>query len=265
MTFTVGNHEIQIDTYILDDTKIKRDAVLIFPGGGYSMVCHDREGGPIALAYLERGINAFVLHYAVGEDYTFPSQLTDASFAMMYLKNHADELGINKDRIFTVGFSAGGHLSGSMAIKHDEPEVLKALGISRGDNKPCGSVLCYPVVSALMPTHQGSFEILAGKPFDEISLEEKKRLSLETNVNADSAPAFIWHTAEDTVVPVCGSISLAEQYCQKGITVSLSIYPYGVHGLALANELTACGSMEMIQPLAQNWVDNSVEWMKTVK
>jgi len=265
LNFTVGNHEITLESYIHKDNSCKRDVVLIFPGGGYAMVCCDREGEPIAKAYFEQGLNAFVLDYKVGADCLYPSHLIDASFAIVYLKKHAAELGINPDRIFTVGFSAGGHLAGSLAILHKDPEVLTALAISEGDNKPCGAILSYPVVSALCPTHAGSFEMLTGKSFSDISTEKKEKLSLECHVDNDSSPVFIWHTSKDTLVPMLGSLRLAEAYYNLSRPVSLRIYPYGDHGAALANEVTADGNPDFIQPLAEEWVEASVKWMQTVK
>ena len=263
-SFEVLGHEIVLNAYIKEDSKAE-DSVLIFPGGGYVNLSTEREGDAIARAYYERGLNAFVLHYAVGDGYRYPSHLIDASFAINYIKNKAEDFGIDPDRIFTVGFSAGGHLSGSMAILHKDKDVLRSLSLNKGDNKPCGSILAYPVVSAIVDTHEGSFQMLSGKPFAEISDEEKKKLSLETNVDEDSAPVFIWHTSEDPAVPVIGSLKLAEAYYRIGRTFSLNVYPYGVHGIALANEETSCGNDNWIQPLAQGWVDDSVKWMKTIK
>lgn len=264
LKFKVLDHEIELHTYVDDGSK-GRDAVLIFPGGGYQNLSVDREGVAVAEAYLERGINAFVLHYAVGNEYNYPSHLTDASFAIVYLKKHADELGIDPERIFTVGFSAGGHLSGSMAVLHKDPEVLSYLGINKGENRPCGAILAYPVVSAKVATHEGSFARLAGKPFADITPEERNKLSLEENVDGDSAPVFIWHTSEDPAVPVIGSLRLAEAYYNIGRHFSLRVYPYGIHGIALANEATSCGHPEWIQPLAAGWVDESVRWIKSLK
>jgi acetyl esterase/lipase len=152
-----------------------------------------------------------------------------------------------------------------MAILHKDKDVLAALGIEKGDNKPCGSILCYPVVSANVATHIGSFAMLSGKPFHEISEDEKKKLSLESNVDEDSAPIFIWHTSEDPAVPVLGSLRLTEAYYSIGRAVSLHVYPYGTHGIALANEETSDGNPSWVQPLAQSWVDESVRWIKTVK
>ena len=264
LKFNIMEHEIELHTYV-EEGKSNKDAVLIFPGGGYAMLSTDREGVAIANAYYERGFNAFVLHYAVGAKHKYPSHLIDASFAITYLKKNSDKLGIDPERIFTVGFSAGGHLSGSMAILHKDPEVLAYLGIEKGDNKPCGSILAYPVVSANVDTHEGSFVMLAGKPFCAITPEEKKKLSIEDNVDEDSAPVFIWHTSNDSCVPVLGSLKLAEAYYSIGRAVTLHVYPYGPHGIALANEETSCGNSEWVQPLAQGWVDESVRWIKAVK
>ena len=152
-----------------------------------------------------------------------------------------------------------------MAILHKDPEVLSALGIEKGDNKPCGSILAYPVVSALVDTHAGSFVRLGGKPFAELTDAEKNKLSLEANVDEDSAPLFIWHTSEDQAVPVIGSLKLAEAYYNIQRHFSLHVYPYGPHGIALANEETSLGNPDWIQPLACGWVKDSVKWMKSLK
>jgi len=42
-----------------------------------------------------------------------------------------------------------------------------------------------------------------------------------------------------------------------------ALYPYGPHGASLANSMSL-GSLDMIQPIAEGWVDASVEWMKTL-
>jgi hypothetical protein len=68
----------------------KRPALIVVPGGGYGMVCTDREGEPIALAYLSKGITAFVLHYSVGKDAPINCPLAEASVAVAYIRNNAE-------------------------------------------------------------------------------------------------------------------------------------------------------------------------------
>lgn len=260
-----SDHRIYVDTYIADDRHYARPAMLVIPGGGYKCVCSDREGEPIALAYFARGFNAFVLNYGTGTDCdVYPKQLIDASRAILHIRKNAEHYAVDKDKVYAVGFSAGGHLAGSLAILSDREEVLSALGIKAGDNRPDGVVLSYPVVTAYDPTHRGSFESLTRKAFDELTDSERENYSLERNVKSSSSPAFIWHTATDAAVPVRGSLYLTAAYAECGVPVTLRVYPYGPHGLALSNEITnSNGGAD--EPIATEWVDKSIEFLKSLK
>lgn len=109
-----------ITAYIADVKNPVRDAMLVIPGGGYGCVCSDREGEPIALAFVARGMNAFVLHYTVKPPHKY-SALAEASLAVAHIKENAEEYSINPERVFVSGFSAGGHLAGSLGtLWHDK-------------------------------------------------------------------------------------------------------------------------------------------------
>lgn len=259
-----SDDRVYIDTYIAEDKSVTREAMLVIPGGGYGVVCHEREGEPVALAYLARGFNTFVLNYRVGTD-RYPDQLIDASRAIVYIKRHAEEFGIDARRVYACGFSAGGHLAGSLAILWNEPRVAEVLGIGGGENRPRACVLSYPVVSAWLMTHTPSVENLIGAPYADIGDEDKDRISLERNVNDACAPLFIWHTAEDEVVPPIGSLTLCAKYIEQGLPVSLHVYPYGPHGLSLADHYCSCNLPQFVQPMAQGWVDESVAWLRSLK
>lgn len=260
-----SDDRVYIDTYVANNKTFLHDAMLIIPGGGYGQVCTEREGEPIAFAYLEKGFNCFVLNYRVNK-IPYPAQLIDASRAILHIRENAEKYCVDPNWVFAVGFSAGGHLAGSLAILHNDPDVLSSLGIAEGENRPDGVVLGYPVVSAMHPTHHGSFiNLMGGKEFQDITAEEKKKLSLELHVNEKSAPAYIFHTAQDTVVPPIGSLTLAAAYVEAGIPVNLNLYPYGSHGIALANNVTACNNTRHLQPLAQRWVEDSVSFLNTLK
>ena len=239
-----------------------RPAMLVIPGGGYSSVCVDREGGPIAEAFMKHGMNCFVLNYRVGKQYKYPDQLIDAALAMDYIRKNAAKYSVDPERVFVVGFSAGGHLVGLISTKHKEAEKL--LGLPENATRPSGSVYCYPVISTFCPTHGGSFYNLTGKQVNEFTPEEESFYSIDTNVTPETPPAFIWHTAEDQAVPVYNSLLLAQAYIKAGIPMSLRIYPYGPHGIALATKQTWKENPAFIQPLAQGWVDDAAEFLKTI-
>ena len=73
------DERVYMDAYVPDAPREAKPAMLVIPGGGYANLAEDREGEPIALAFVARGVCAFVLHYRVGgaED-VYPTQLLDA-------------------------------------------------------------------------------------------------------------------------------------------------------------------------------------------
>ena len=137
---------VYLDVYVANPLEnAKRKAILVIPGGGYNFVS-DREGEVVAQAFMPYGYNAFVLNYSVASESEdlFPRQLIQASKAMKYIKDNADEFDIDPDKVFVVGFSAGGHLTGSLATMWDLKEVYDEIDMPMGYNKPAGAILCYP-------------------------------------------------------------------------------------------------------------------------
>ena len=252
-----------IDTYVVNDSRT-RDAILVIPGGAYIGVCTEREGEPIALEFVGKGYNAFVLNYRVGRGDRFPSQLIDAGSAMIYIRNHAEEFHVNRDRVFAVGFSAGGHLCGCIASMFDYPEVKEAFGDDYVNVRPTGAILSYPVTVMRTASHIGSFINLLGKQPSEFTEDDINRFSLDRVVNKNTAPMFIWHTVEDATVPVRGSLILAEALVEANVPFKVSIYPYGPHGIALGTEITNT-SAGYVQELASSWTTEADLWMKTLK
>ena len=251
----LGIGKATLDIYIGDELK-RAPAMLVIPGGGYGCVCSDREGEPIALAYLSKGFNAFVLHYSVGKDAPINCPLAEASAAIAYIKRNAEKLGVDPERVYAVGFSAGGHLCGSLATLWYRDEIKEKAGIEYGENRPTAVVLQYPVITALGKGHMNSFYNLLGTR--EPTREQLEYYSLEKHVDERSAPAFILHTAADQLVPVENALCMASAYSEANIPFELHIYPFGPHGLALANEVTAQGKEAMIDPQAARWVDDSI-------
>ncbi len=234
-------------------------AMLVIPGGGYGCVCSDREGEPIALAFLAQGYASFVLHYSVAGQKTFPGQLIEASLAMKYIREHAAEYAVDPEQVFAVGFSAGGHLAGTLGTMWHYPEVYRTIDMPMGYNKPTGVLLIYPVVTGVEDFgHKGSFDNLLGT--QEPTEEQLARVSLEKQVDGRSAPAYIVHTANDGLVDVRNSLSLAAAYRAAGLTFEMHIYPDAPHGVALGNRITKCGEEKFDNPAIAKWVENAAIW-----
>lgn len=256
--------DVYIDAYICEKVDYyKRKAILVIPGGGYNIVCSDREGYMVANAFIPYGYNAFVLNYSVARKRVYPAQLIEASLAIKHIRDNAEEYGIDPEKVFATGFSAGGHLCAALGTMWYREEVLKAIpDMEYGYNKPTAIMPIYPVISGTDHPHIGSFQNLLGK--DEPTKEELEYVSAERCVDEKSAPAFIAHSAPDTCVPVQNSIVFANAYANAKIPFTLHIFPNGPHGMALGTKLTSCGYKEMEQPDFAKWVEMAVDWAEMI-
>lgn len=242
--------------YIRDDMEALkhkiRPAALVIPGGAYTMVS-DREGEPVALGFLNVGYSAFVLDYSVNISY--PTALNEALMAVAYIKENAEKYNVDKDLIVAIGFSAGGHLTATLATATEEE--LKSQPFSA--SKPSAVVLSYPVITMGEFTHELTRSIITDN--GRIAPET---LAVENRVDKDSVPAFIWHTYEDDAVPVENSLALACAYRRAGVPFDLHIFEKGWHGLSLSNLET---SDETPADLALyhvgKWLELSIEWLRS--
>ncbi len=257
--------DVYFDTYIREVSREfptnKRPAMLVIPGGGYGM-CSDREAEPIANQYLALGFNCFVLRYSVGENASkrmpsFSQPLLEASLTMSIIRKNAEEWNVDLEKIAVIGFSAGGHLAGSLATMWNDKAIFDELKIPAGSNKPNAAVLCYPVITFASLTHGGTKDNLLGKYNKDSSLI--KKYSLESNVTSDTPPTFIMHTAEDGAVPVRNSLMFASALSEKNIPFELHIFPFGGHGMSTGTSEVCVTENEY----AARWVEFSAKWLKT--
>ncbi len=235
----------------------KRPAILIFPGGGYAY-CSPREAEPIAHEFIAHGYNAFVLDYSVKGAAVYPTQLIEASLAMKFLRDNAEKLRIDPERIFVIGFSAGGHLAATLGTMWHRDFVYNTINMPYGYNKPTGMILCYPVITSGKYAHRGSFDSLLGDGKNDKKL--LREVSLEYAVTKKTVPTFIWHTCTDQAVPVINSVLFAEALSKKNIPYELHIYPEGRHGMSLCREY-----LDAENEYAGDWVRCAEHWMKNTK
>ncbi len=236
-----------------------RIGLVICPGGGYTHLSV-REGELMALRFASHGISCFVLDYHLAPD-RFPVQLCDAAQAVAYVRQAAATYFIDPSKIAIMGFSAGGHVAGSLGVWWQDEALMQQAGTTPEAAKPNAMVLCYPVITAGEKAHRGSFEMLTG------SLEPADHLpySLEKLVTDKTPPSFLWHTWEDNVVPVENTLLMAQALRAAEVQAEVHIWPYGGHGLAMANETTAWpGQTGMIVSEAQRWLDDALRFLKQV-
>lgn len=226
-----------------------RPAVLILPGGGYEFVS-EREEEPVALPFLNAGYQVFVLNYSV-KPLMFPIALREACLAMRYIRENARTFDVNVNMVAAIGFSAGGHLCGTLGTMYDCSEVVDI-----GDAallRPDALGLCYPVTVSYGETHEGSFLNLCG---GDSAL--RQRLSLDRLVRKDMPPVFLWHIRDDFCVPVSGSIALTMELEKQKVDYAAHFYRRGGHGMSV------CGP-QVFTPWIEAWQSKDVPgWLDSM-
>ena len=247
---SVPNHpEAALDGFILDceitlGQERSRPAVLVCPGGGY-VYCSPSAGAPVALSYAARGFHAFVLHYSVGKDAAGFTPLEEISWAIGYIRENAEQWNIDPQKIAVCGFSAGGHLALSSGLL--------------AEHKPNAMILGYPAASAPnMPRANFLLKILEGR--EDVTDADAEKYDLVAKITRDAPPVFLAATAED-LLTAYGALPVAKAYSDLGLRYELHIFQYGPHGYALANEVTADGSTQNLDPAFAQWQELSVQWL----
>jgi acetyl esterase/lipase len=189
-----------------------RRHILVLPGGGYGMHA-PHEGAPVVEWLRSLGLEASVFLYPVHTRHPLPTEAIRAEIRRLRAEG-VDQVGV-------LGFSAGGHAAGMAALAPagDADDVADL------------AVLCYPVVSMVMPGHEGSrLNLLGADAADSL----RRETSLELLVTPDAPPIFVWHTSDDASVPVAPVYRLGEALHGAGVLHAIHVYPSGVHGLGLA-------------------------------
>ena len=235
----------------------KRPCLIVCPGGGYSM-CSQRESEPIALHFLPDGFNVFVITYSTAP-HRFPVQLREVAALTELIYENADKWNCDISRIAILGFSAGGHLAAHYSTMYDCKEVREVFPESKPVN---ASLLCYPVISSDPAfAHMGSFENLTGRHFETAA--EGEYYSCEKQVDKNTPPAFLWHTAGDGVVPVMNTLVYAEALARNKVPFEVHIYPFGGHGLSTCDKMTL-DNVDSDMEYDSSWLPNARRWLKLI-
>lgn len=225
--------------------------IIICPGGAYRW--HSpREALPVARAFAARGWNPWILHYKISEhgETLGTTPLCQAAEAVRTVR--AARPG---KPVILCGFSAGGHVAASLGV-HWKDDGLFAKE-DQALIRPDGLILGYPVITAGEYAHRESMETLAGtEPGAD------RYFGLETYVDAQTPPAFLWHTAGDRTVMVQNSLCFADRLAAVGVPFEMHIYPRGEHGLSLATkEVEEPEKKRYADAHVAGWFEQCIQWL----
>lgn len=209
-------------------------AVVVAPGGGYSILAIEHEGSDTCEWLSKLGVTAVLLKYRVPKrEAQTPDNLAmlqDAQRAITLVRSMQTELKIDPTRVGMLGFSAGGHLTACTALtkKRMYEKVDKADEVF---------------------SHEPNFALLIYAAY----LSDKGGgLKPEFEVKQDSPPMFLALSANDAVTNE-GSAALYLALTKNKVPAELHIYETGGHGY---------GMRKIPHPVA-SWPDRAADWMKS--
>ena len=191
-------------------------AVIICPGGAFHALSINSEGNDVANWLVKKGVTCFVLRYRLAHSLTtdpvaevtakwgkpefdnenkavIPLEIEDGRNAIAYVRTHAAEFGIDKNKIGIIGFSAGGTVTASTAFGYT------------ADNRPDFIAPVYPYFP---PEMVGT-------------------------IAADAPPLFVVAATDDGLQLAPHSANLYQQWLTAQHPAEIHIYSTGNHGFGM--------------------------------
>jgi len=218
-----------ITIFPASNSSTKNPAVIICPGGGYSILAYNLEGTDVAKIFNSWGVTAIVLKYRLPDDAIMKDKsigpLQDEQSALFYVRKNAKQLNIDPQKIGIMGFSAGGHLAATASTHFSKSYISNPENISL---RPDFSILAYPVISFNDSIgHMGSRENLIGR---NPSKQLIQSFSNQLQVTGNTPSTFLVLASDDKTVKPQNSIDYYEALLKNHVPVEMHIYENGGHG-----------------------------------
>lgn len=212
-------------------------AVIVCPGGGYSILAMDIEGTEICDYLNSIGITAVLLKYRVPAKLGQPryqAPLQDAQRALGWIRFNANKWGIDTGRIGIMGFSAGGHLSATASTNYNKRTYDAIDAADQTSCRPNFVVLVYPAYLTMK--------------------DDGDKVAPELFINNNTPPTLLIQT-EDDPVRVEGSLFYYLALKKEKVPAEMHLYAAGGHGYGMRKTGTGIAT----------WPKQMKEWFQTNK
>lgn len=280
-----------LETFIMDsqisyNVYKKRPAIIICPGGGY-MIHATKESEPVAITFMEKGYNCFILKYSVAIDRDnpdselnpyakYPIPVLQLMESIHIIKENAESWYIDKEQIYLMGFSAGGHVCASLGVRWNDMELINKLSFvpKNQELKPSGMVLGYPMLAdnskEFYQLNNRSHNNKSAEIMKEVlyqtkvpTQEQEESINLINYISKDTIPTFIWHSTDDSVVDSTNSTKFINKLMSYGVSCEYHLFGHGNHGKSLASRLISMTEYEIDNHL-NLWITLANYWMKKI-
>ncbi|MGI5819749.1 MAG: alpha/beta hydrolase fold domain-containing protein [Armatimonadota bacterium] len=232
----VDGHPLLLDAYLPADDAIN-PAVVFIHGGGWRN--GDKAGGFRAVRgdrFIAQGVAVISIGYRLSGVAPYPAAVDDCLAAVRWIRENAEGLKVDPDRMAVWGGSAGGHLALMMGFREPGPEDAGADGAPPPNFFRCVVALNPPTdLTADDEMHRERALLAFMAATREEAPERYAEASPLTHLSADDPPVFIMHGTADRTVPYNQALVLQERMEEVGVPVTLVTFEGAGHGLSGAD------------------------------
>jgi len=213
-------------------------AVLYMISGGWVSRWGPPEafGRRSAAGLLAKGFTVFAVRHGSAPKYKVPEAEADVRRALRYVRMHADEFGVDPDRLGVFGGSAGGHLALMLGLVSDDGASDSGDEVLRTASRVAAVVAYYPPVD--IRRMAGPSERF---PALDFPVAQASSISPILFVTSDDPPTLLIHGDADRLVGVRNSEAMYELLQAEGVDSELIIIPGGNHGFTRREDRARAG------------------------
>lgn len=203
----------------------KKPCVIVVHGGSWSS--GDSKQIPELNSLLaQQGYHIAAINYRMAPKYQTPAPVEDIKNCLIYLRQHADELGIDTTKFVLLGRSAGAQIALLAAYTLHDPSIKAVIDFYG----PADMVWGYSIPSnPLIMDSRGVMDRYIGGSYSQVPQKYVACSPLEF-VDKNSPPTLIIHGANDVLVAYEHSRRLNEKLQQNGIKHFWLKLPWATHG-----------------------------------
>ena len=226
-------HNPSLTVFLPPKEKATGAAVIVCPGGGFKELGFNGEGVAPAMYLTNLGIAAFALKYRLPRETNSPYSLPktareDGQRAMRVVRSHAQEWGLDPNRLGIMGFSAGGEVASLVAYESGEGDAKAADPIDRLSARANFQIMIYPGplgIPEIVPTN---------------------------------APPSFWLAANDDQQPARTITVILPKYRAAKVPIEVHLFSHGGHAFNMGTRSKLATITGWPQRVADWLADNNI-------
>ena len=202
-------------TFVKVDAEEPTPAVLVCPGGGYSILAWGHEGAETAQWFKRHGISAFILKYRCPKQRD--AAFADAQRALSYIRANAVNFNVDPTQLGIIGYSAGANLAARVSVNHAKRGYEPVDDNDKASCRPDWAMIIYPW-ALIEDSEKG-----APPPL---------KLRAEFLADRTTPPTFIMQ-AQDDACKVQNALAYYNALTIAGVRAEMHLFDKGGHGYGM--------------------------------